>query len=117
MATMTWEEQLAVAAATDLSVIRAVRWAEVREHTLRDDNLQSLQEKIKNFFQGITSPSDLAPGIRDFFPFKHGLNTVDGVILYNIRTVIPSSLGALILARHTAFRSSRCLLHDLQCGI
>ena len=60
---MTWEpdtsadleEKLAVAAATNLCDIRAVTWAEVREHTLRDENLQNLQKKIEDDFQGITS--------------------------------------------------------------
>ena len=57
-ATMTWEpdssadleEKLAVAAATNLGDIRAVTWADVREHTLRDENLQNLQKKIEDGF-------------------------------------------------------------------
>ena len=59
---MTWEsdtsadleEKLAVAAATNHGEIRAVTWAEVREHTLRDENLQNFRKKIANGFQGIT---------------------------------------------------------------
>ena len=78
-ATMTWvpgisadqEGKLAVAAATNLGDIRVVTWAEVQEHTLRDENLQKLQ-KNKDGFQGITSRLDLAPGIRDFFEFNDG---------------------------------------------
>ena len=54
-ATMTWEpdpsadeeEKLAVAAATNLCDIRAVTWAEVREHTLRNDNLPNFQKRLK----------------------------------------------------------------------
>ena len=38
------EEKLAVTAATNLGDIRAVTWAEVREHTPRDGNLQNLQK-------------------------------------------------------------------------
>ena len=49
------EEKLAVAAATNLGDIRAVTWAEVREHTLRDDDLQNPKKKIEDGFQGITS--------------------------------------------------------------
>ena len=59
-ATMTWEpdtsayleEKHAVAAATNLGDIRAVTWAEVREHTLRDENLQNLQKKDRRRFPG-----------------------------------------------------------------
>ena len=115
---MTWEpdtsadleEKLAVAAATNLGDIRAVTWTEVREHTLRNENLQNLQKKIEDGFQGITSRLDLAPGIREFFQFKDGLSTVDGVILYNNRTVIPSPLRALILdTLHSAHQGVSCM--------
>ena len=52
---MTWEpdtsadleEKLAVAAATNLCEICAFTWAEVREHTLRDENLQNLRKNSK----------------------------------------------------------------------
>ena len=117
-ATMTWEpdisadleEKLAVAAATNLGNIRAVTWAEVQEHTLRDENLQNLQKKIEDGLQGITSQLDLSPGIREFFQFKDGLSTVDKVILYNNRTVIPSPLRALILdTLHSAHQGVSCM--------
>ena len=56
---MTWEpdtspdlqEKLAVAATTKLLDIHAVTWAEVREHTLRDGNLQNHREKIEDGIQ------------------------------------------------------------------
>ena len=123
---MTWEpdisadleEKLAVAAATNLGDIRAVTWAKVQEQTLRDENLQNLQKKIGNGFQGITSQLDLAPGIQEFFQFKDGLSTVDGVILYNNRTVIPSPLRALILATmHSAHQGVSCMISRAESGI
>ena len=49
-------------------------------------------EKVEVGFKGNTSRLDLVPGIREFFQFKDGLSTVDGVIFYNNRTVIPSPL-------------------------
>ena len=75
------EENLTVAAATNLSDIRVVTWAEFREHTQSDDNLQKLREILENGFQGIASKLDRAPGVREFFQFKDGLSAVDGVIL------------------------------------
>ena len=116
-ATMTWEpdisadlkEKLAVGAATNLGDIRAVTWADVQEHTLRDENLKNLHKKIKDCFQGITSRLDFAPGIREFFQSKNRLSTVDGVILYN-RNVIPSPLRALILdTLHSAQQGVSCM--------
>ena len=125
-ATMTWEpdtsadleENFAVAAATNLGDIRAVTWAEVREHTLREENLQNLQKKMEDGFHGITSRLDLAPGIREFFQFKDGFSTVDGVILYNNRTVIPSPLRALILGTlHSAHQGVSCMTSRAESSV
>ena len=53
---------------------------------------------------------DLAPGIQEFFQFEDGLSTIDGVILYNNRTVIPSPLKALILdTLHSAHQGVSCM--------
>ena len=123
---MTWEpdtsadleETLAVAAATNLGDIRAVTWVEVREHILRDENLQNLKKKIEDGFQGITSRLDLASGIRVFFQFKDGLSTVDGVFLYNNRTVIPSPLRALILdTLHSAHQGVSCMTSRAESSV
>ena len=125
-ATMTWEpdtsadleEKLANAAATNPGDIRAVTWAEVREHTPRNENLQNFQKKIEDGFQGITSRLDLAPGIREFFQFKDGLSTVDGVILYNNRIVIPSPLRALILdTMYSAHQGVSCMTSRAESSV
>ena len=68
------------------------------------------KKKIEDGFQGITSRLDIAPGIREFFQFKDGLSTVDGVILYNNRTVIPTPLRALMLnTLHCAHQGVSCM--------
>ena len=125
-ATKTWEhdisadleEKLAVAAATNLGDIRFVTWAEVQVNTLSDENLQNLQTKIEDGFQGIASQLDLAPGIREFFQFKDGRSTMDGVILYNNRTVIPSPLRALILdTLHSARQGVSCMTSRTESSV
>ena len=65
--------------------------AEVREHSLRNDNLHNFQEKIEDSFQGITSQSNLAAGVRRLH-LKVAHSTVDRVILNNNRACIPSPL-------------------------
>ena len=68
------------------------------------------EKNIKDGFQGVTSRLNFAPGIRAFFQFKDGLSTVDGVILYNNRTVIPSPLRALIQdTLHSAHQGVSCM--------
>ena len=67
---------------------------------------------IEDGFQCVTSQLDLAPGIREIFQFKDGLNTLDGVFLYESRSVIPSPLRALILdTLHSANQGVSCMTY------
>ena len=92
-------------------------WAEVQEHTLRDANLQNFKKKIEDGFKGIPSRLDFASGLREFFQFKDELSTVDGVILYNNRTV-PSPLRALILdTLHSAHQGTSCITSRAESSV
>ena len=105
---MTWEpdtsadleEKIVVAAATNLGDIRAVTWAEVREHTLRDENLQNLPKKIEDLGLGILP-------IQGWTQHNRWSDFIQQQDCYPITTKSTNP-------RHTAFCSSRCLLHDVQ---
>ena len=67
---------------------------------------------------GITSQLDLAPSIREFFQFKDGLSTVDGVNLYNNRTVISSPIRTLILdTLHSAHQGVSCMTSRAESSV
>ena len=75
-------------------------------------------KKDRRRFPGHYSRWDLAPGIREFFQFKDGFSTVDGVILYNNRTVIPSPLRALILdTLHSAHQDVSCITSRAESSV
>ena len=75
---MTWEpdisadleKMLAVAAATNLGDIRAVTWAEVQEHTLRDENIQNLQTKDRRRVPGLYLTIGSCPGFTRILPIQ-----------------------------------------------
>ena len=120
-ATMTWEpdtstdleEKLAVAAATNLGNIRAVRWAEVREHTLRDENIQNLQIKDRRRFPGHYLTIGSCPGYTRILPIQGWTQHSSWSDFIHQQDCYPITTKSTN-PRHTAFCSSRCLLHDVQ---
>ena len=119
-ATMTWEpdisadleEKLVVAAAINLGDIRAVTWAEVREHTLRDENLQNLQKNCRRF-PGHYLTIGSCSGYTRILPFQGGTQHnrwSDFIQQQDCYPITTKSTNP----RHTAFCSSRCLMHDIQ---
>ena len=67
--------------------IRSVTWDRVRTATASDHELLNLSDLIEHGFP--TTRSDVPEHIRGFFQFRDDLSTVDGVILYKDRVVIP----------------------------
>ena len=107
-----------VAAASTLGNIQAITWDQVREYTLRDSALQMLHKKIEDGFQDVGSRSDLPPEIREFFQFRDGLSTVDGVILYNNRIVIPPPLRQPVLdTLHSAHQGVYCMTSRAESSV
>ena len=117
-ATMTWEpdisadleEKLAVAATTNLGDMRAFAWAEVQEHTLRDENLQNIQKKDQRRFPGHHLTIGSRPGYTRILPIQGWTQQSGWEILYNNGTVIQSPLRALILDTvHSAHQGVSCM--------
>lgn len=76
--------------------IQSVTWDRVRDATSSDENMFLLSSIIDNGFPD--NRQDLPPSLRDFFQFREDLFTLDGVILYKERVVIPPSLRPEVLA-------------------
>ena len=73
-------------ATTDLKM---VTWDRVKEATVRDTTMSLLVETIE---AGFPDERDATPHIiQDFYQFRNDLYTVDGVVIYNERVVVPPS--------------------------
>ena len=115
---MTWEPETSADLEEKLAVVGPpISTTLAPLHRPRSGNTQYATKSYEIFkkrskedgFQGIISRLGLAPGIRDFFQFKDGLSTVDGVILYN--NMVPSPLRALILdTPHSAHQGVSCII-------
>ena len=78
-----------------LEALGAVTWDKVRTATTSDPAMLELIETIENGFP--SKRSDLPQQIQEFFQFKDDLYSIDGVVIYKKRTVIPKSLRKDIL--------------------
>ena len=89
------------AAVSILDTFEAVTWQRLREATTGDLLMQNLIETIEDGFP--SSKKDMIPQLQDYYQFRESLLTVDGVILYKDRLLIPPSLQQEVLsALHAA---------------
>jgi hypothetical protein len=65
----------------------AITWDRVKEATASDNNMEKLLSIIATCFLH-QLPGDL----QEYYQFRDHLHTVDGVIMYKERIVIPPSL-------------------------
>ena len=103
------DHQVQTSAVSALSSIQCVTWPKVREATGSDTDLNRLLSIIES---GVSEERDhLPPPLQCYHQFRKHLYSVDGVILYKERVVIPSSLRPIILdslhAAHQGISSMR----------
>ena len=97
----TEESQICHQSHETSTVIQSVTWNDVRLATSSDESLMKLISVIEDGFPG--RRDDLPPELRQYFQFREGLTSFDGVVLYNDRVLIPSSLQERVLqALHSA---------------
>ena len=87
-----------------MSIIDSITFDDVRLATTSDQLMSHLLELIEEGFPD--SRNNLHPELKQYFQFRDRLSTLDGVILYRDRIVIPPSLRAKVLsALHSAHQS------------
>ncbi|KAK3752546.1 hypothetical protein QZH41_003484, partial [Actinostola sp. cb2023] len=89
------DNQLTSSAVSALSTL-AITWDRVKLATTSDEDLSQLASIIESGFP--RSRHELPPTLHEYFQFHEHLYTVDGVILYKDRIVIPTALRQQILA-------------------
>ena len=77
-------------------VKHVVSWADVRASSYKDDTIQSVLNILQEGFPDDARP--LAHDIRPFFPLRHALYELDGVLMLGDRIVVPADLRPAVLA-------------------
>ena len=106
----------AAVSAFHASPITSVTWDLLRTATASDETLNSLLELIEVGFP--SSSSELPEHLQRYFKIRDNLSTVDGVIMYNDRTLIPSSLRPNVLSNlHAAHQGVSTMLARAQSSV
>jgi hypothetical protein len=115
------EELIVAGIGNDLDRFYAVTWDVVKEASEKDPAISLLASCVKAGFP--SQKNETPPEITEFWDHRHGLNVIDGVVLYNDRIVIPAALRERVLENlHSAHQgvtsmSSRALAAVFWPGI
>lgn len=109
-------DPIMVAAATSLDSLQSVTWDRVRTATTSDGDMTALVQIIE---AGIPASRELLPEpLQAYHRFRDGLSTVDGVVVYKGRVVIPPSLREDCLnALHSAHQSVSSMISRAETSI
>ena len=94
-----------VDASSENGMSSTVTWDKVRQATSSEDNMNHLLTLIDSGMP--VSRHDLPVKLQEYHQYRDNLYSVDGVIIYRNRIVIPPTL------RQTCLRAIRNLIHDL----
>ncbi|CAL4067943.1 unnamed protein product, partial [Meganyctiphanes norvegica] len=98
------------------SPITSTTWDLVRVATASDETLHKLSDIIETGFPDTCA--DLPQQLKMFYQLRHNLSTVDGIILYNDRVLIPPSLRANVLATlHAAHQGTSTMITRAETSI
>jgi len=90
----TLESSVSAAIREDAKHLTSITWNRLVEETSKDEILLALQDAIHNEFPEACRTS---PSTAPYWQYRHGLHVTDGVIIYDDRVVVPSSLRPCIL--------------------
>ena len=101
--------------ATAVSV-QSVTWDRVRTMSASDPDMLELAEMIENGMPD--SRLQMPASLKDFFQFRDGLSTIDGVILYKDCIVVPKSLREEVLdALHAAHKDVKSKIARAEASV
>ena len=95
----------------------SVTWQRVKQETATDTNMSQLLEMIEQDTI-LNSRNDLPDRLREYFQFRNELMTLDGVILYKDRVVIPPSLRhEVIKTLHSAHQGVQAMISRAESSV
>ena len=99
------EKQMVAGIIDDVDRFFAVTIEVVREETMNDTVLRALLGYVANGFPA--SAHDMPAGASKYWQFRHDMSADNGVLVYNDRVVIPSSLRNRVLENlHSAHQGT-----------
>ena len=99
----------------NISPFTSVTWDLVRTATASDEIMNTLLAHIEN---GFPEKSEMLQGLHTYYQFRDSLNSVDGVILYNDRVLVPPSLRPNVLSTlHAAHQGTSGMITRAESSV
>ena len=99
-----------------IDAVRRISWDEVRLATTSDHEMQQLVNVIDGGWQ--SEKMKLPPSLQVYHHIRDHLTTIDGVVLYKDRIVIPKSLRpSILLALHAAHQGTTSMTARAEASI
>ncbi|CAG2222073.1 unnamed protein product [Mytilus edulis] len=110
------DEELQLAAASSINTLQSITWNMVRVATNSDDDMVKLVEIIENGMPEFRH--EMPTELREFFQFREDLYTVDGVVMYKDRIVIPPALRTNVLTiLHSAHQGVTSMMSRAESSV
>ena len=105
---------LQIAASTP--TFKCLNWESIRIATVSDEELMMLTSLIEH---GIPErASDVNPNIRIYHQYREALSTVDGVVLYKDRIIVPKALRMKVLdSLHSAHQGTSSMIARAEVSV
>lgn len=110
------EKSILQAAISTITPFQSITWDAMRVATNSDDNMIQLVEVIES---GMPETRNLLPAsIREFHQYRDDLYTVDGVVMYRDRVIVPPSLRKNILdTLHSAHQGVTSMMSRAESAV
>ncbi|KAG0723426.1 hypothetical protein GWK47_005518 [Chionoecetes opilio] len=94
----------------------AITWEKVREATASDENMNALLQLIEQCFPSFRH--ELPVNLHEYHQFRDDLYTVDGVVIYKDRVVIPPCLRNTVLQTlHSAHQGVTSMMSRAESSV
>ena len=105
----------AISALSTLDCVKSITWEKIQEATSSDKEMLELLNIVQD---GFKYNADLAAHLKPYRKIKKFLTTVDGVVLYKQRIVIPPKLRAEILENlHSAHQGVSSMISRAEASV
>ena len=103
-------------ATSSLSALQSVTWERVRTATASDENMNQLIDIVESGMPD--SRDELPPALQEYHQFREYLSTVDGVVVYKDRVLVPPSLRQdCLTALHAAHQGTSSMIARAESSI
>lgn len=101
---------------SSVTSLQCISWDKIRTATASDEDMFKLVQQIESGISDIRN--DLPPSLRDYHQFRNHLSTVDGVIIYKDRIVVPPLLRKDVLtALHSAHQGISSMMSRAETSV